>query len=503
MHIAVYNRWLHTRGGGEQHGLALAAVLAERHTVTLITHQAVALADLQAFFGLDLRRLTLAVVPDSPDGRHVQALARQCDGFVNASHTDVIAAPCRHNIMLIFFPASLEPMSNGPAVLADWYAAEEGPQGTFRWSGATSRMVIAPRPQPQSLALGLAAPQPQTMITISSGDHHQQFEVGTTLGWYKFVVPAAATEVVTSAPPFVAPDDNREVGVALYGLSSATAFWRRSDRWRFWADELPHAPRLTSDIIAGYDLLLANSHYTAGWIARRWASASAVLYPGVGGWSEQRLEHHAPTDVSAETGDAPLLVAKQPLILSVGRFFAGGHAKRHEVLIQAFKQLQALVPGWRLALVGGLDEDAPTHVAHLAQLQAASGDAPITLLPNLSPAKLTQLQREASVYWHAGGYGVDVEAAPETVEHFGIAVVEALAAGAVPVVYGAGGPAEIVRPAVDGLHWHTVDDLVAQTHALIGDDERRARLSVAGRERAQDFDAAHFRQRVWELWPAD
>ena len=72
----------------------------------------------------------------------------------------------------------------------------------------------------------------------------------------------------------------------------------------------------------------------------------------------------------------------------------------------------------------------------------------------------------------------DAELHPERFEHFGIAVVEAMAAGAVPVVFAAAGPAEIVRHGVDGFHWKTLDELQSFTRQLMNDEELRLKMSV-------------------------
>ena len=44
------------------------------------------------------------------------------------------------------------------------------------------------------------------------------------------------------------------------------------------------------------------------------------------------------------------------------------------------------------------------------------------------------------------------------VEHFGISVVEAMAAGAVPLAVGKGGVGEIITPGENGILWDTVAD---------------------------------------------
>ena len=56
-----------------------------------------------------------------------------------------------------------------------------------------------------------------------------------------------------------------------------------------------------------------------------------------------------------------------------------------------------------------------------------------------------------------------------------------------PVVFGAAGPAEIVRHGVDGFHWHTLDELAACTRRLMKDESLRALMSESARSRAAQF----------------
>ena len=93
-------------------------------------------------------------------------------------------------------------------------------------------------------------------------------------------------------------------------------------------------------------------------------------------------------------------------------------------------------------------------------------------------AVLNDLLARGSIYWHAGGLGEDPDTHPDRFEHFGISVVEAMSAGLVPVVFGAAGPAEVVRDGVDGAHFATVDELVRDDGG-----SRRRRVAPAGARR--------------------
>jgi glycosyltransferase involved in cell wall biosynthesis len=71
-------------------------------------------------------------------------------------------------------------------------------------------------------------------------------------------------------------------------------------------------------------------------------------------------------------------------------------------------------------------------------------------------------------------------------EHFGISIVEAMAAGCVPVVHDSGGPREIVTDEV-GYRWTIVDKAVEFVSELIADDGLRRTMSNAAMSRAENF----------------
>jgi glycosyltransferase involved in cell wall biosynthesis len=104
--VGIYDRWLGTMGGGEKHAGAIAAVLAEQHSVEFLTHEPVDLPQLATYLGLDLRRVGLRLVPDRPGFAGVIAASADYDLFVNASHFDYFAPEARRNALIVFFPAT-------------------------------------------------------------------------------------------------------------------------------------------------------------------------------------------------------------------------------------------------------------------------------------------------------------------------------------------------------------------------------------------------------------
>ena len=117
---------------------------------------------------------------------------------------------------------------------------------------------------------------------------------------------------------------------------------------------------------------------------------------------------------------------------------------------------------------------------------------PIEFLINKSNEVLWESYNKAKIYWHASGYGEDLEKHPEFAEHFGISTVEAMGAGAVPVVINSGGQKEIVTEGKNGLLWDTIPELKQKTNMLIKDNKLWSTLSDAARIRAKDFGLEKF-----------
>ena len=220
--------------------------------------------------------------------------------------------------------------------------------------------------------------------------------------------------------------------------------------------------------------VVANSAYTARWIERRWGRPARVLHPPV----------------------FPILPReKRPWIVAVGRFASGGRSKRQLEMVEVFRGLvERGLAGWELHLVGtGQD---PASVRRVVE---AARDLPVMIHLDASRQELEEVCGAASVFWHFTGALENPEEAPERMEHFGIATVEAMSAGAVPVVVARGGQPEIVE-ADTGLIWETFEECANQTWRLCRDETLRARLGEAARRRAQDFAFPAFAAKVRELF---
>lgn len=231
-----------------------------------------------------------------------------------------------------------------------------------------------------------------------------------------------------------------------------------------------------------WNLIIYNSRFTQDNSKKIWPLNSKIIYPPV------------------DTKQIKVL-KKKKYILSIGRFFgylkdkqSFFSIKKHEVMIKAFRDLQKDAEGWSLHLVGSATDGDKLY---LEELKKIAGNSDVNFYPNLEYSKLTRLLGEASIYWHAAGYG---EEDPTKMEHFGIATVEAMAAECVPVVVNLGGQPEIVEDGISGLLWNSLEEFKLLTIRVIEDKDLRVKLSKNAKIKAGHFDKEIFAKNINELF---
>jgi len=217
-----------------------------------------------------------------------------------------------------------------------------------------------------------------------------------------------------------------------------------------------------------------NSEYSKSFVGSKIAQGGIVLYPSV--------------PLNAKE------VKKENIILHVGRFRARNVGatdyKKQDVMVAAFKKMvDRGLKDWKFILTVGVhDEDKE----NFNKMQKGTKGYPIEFLLNLNNKKLWEVYSKAKLYWHASGYGEDLNKHPEYAEHFGISTVEAMGAGAVPIVINAGGQKEIVQNEKNGFLWDTANELIEKTNVLTRDNKLWEKMSQEATIRAKIFSKERF-----------
>lgn len=506
MKIAVFNRHWTTYGGGERYAGAFAQVLAGDHDVDLLSTTPVDWGRMEERLNLDLARTTPRLVPVDP--HRFAEITREYDILVTCSFMGAEHCAARRGIYVVLFPYRrggrlrvvkqaagrlLGPLVSQDQVAVIWgygfHPLERSRLNLFRWTSEQADLqVTVPAGRSARVRLTFLAYRPRslgpaTVVVEVDGRVGGRTEVG---GDHRPV--ALDVEVVGRGPDepvaltirsdtFAHADngDGRRLGVPLASVQVGTG----PRAWLLGQFPFLSSSRRDADFLETYGEIVSISEFTRQWVQAWWGRDSHVIHP----------------PVDPVVGDDH----KQPLILSVGRFFDRrfGHSKKQLELVRAFRTLVGRgLAGWELHLVGGCQ---PLHAGYLDRVRAEAAGLPIHFHIDAPSATLEELYRRASVYWHAAGLGEHEQRHPERLEHFGISTVEAMGAGAVPIVVGKAGQSEIVQPGVNGYHFQSVAELVEQTLQVARDPALRHRLMTAARQRATDFSTERFAANVRAL----
>ena len=511
MKVAVYNRYWPTAGGGEKYAASVAQALAADHDVDLLGYDEIDPSMLEERLDVDLTDVGTRIIEHDRVGALASASAGY-DLLVNSSYMSSERSGARHALYVVLFPTAfdhglttkqwLATRTLGrvvrPPAAVEW---DEGFHGVevarfrrYRWtseSGALRLLAPAGKVLPVRLVFGPRPPAagPTDVEVEVDGEPVGRVTVGTDETTYSIDFSAAGrgpddpvTVTLRSSRVFVprdvygpGTDDGRRLGACLLsvrvgrGLAAGLAA----------RHPVLGSPPPDLRFLDTYDRVIAISTFTQHFVRELWGRESDIVYP-----------------VVSPLREAP---EKEPLILSVGRFFDRrlGHSKKQLELVEGFRRLvQRGLRGWEYHLVGGC---SPEHAPYLERVRRAAEGLPVHFHVDAPGAVVRDLYARASVFWHGTGLGENERRHPHRFEHFGISTVEAMSAGGVAIVVGRAGQAEIVEHGVSGFHFKTLDELVELTWEVARDATLRRAVSEAAKIRARDFGPEAFSDRLREI----
>ena len=235
---------------------------------------------------------------------------------------------------------------------------------------------------------------------------------------------------------------------------------------------------LNNPFFATWNERICNSKFVQKYILETLGESAFVLYPPI------ELLNFQPSQI------------KSNLILSVGRFFTHRHCKNHHLSIEFYKKLvKNSCIDWKYIIAGQISKDGHSYFDLCKELSRGS---PIEVLPNLEFPELQSLYAKSKIYWHSTGYG-DESNNPQLREHFGLAIVEAMSAGCVPLAFAEGGTTEIIQHGFNGFLWKSEDELLKMTTVLIEDEDSRVKMADNARKSAAKFGIQAFENRLADL----
>ena len=471
MKVGIYNNFWSTMGGGEQSAMSYASYFARQNTVDLISSNEIPLKKLAEVFNrpdsLNYKTRKIAT-----GNAAITACSKDYDFFICHSYLSETYSLAKRSMYVCMFPHIFNVnCSKDVRLLVD---QETSLPSNRDYSDRISlkhgdRVDIVIKTDRESLSFITSGAIGKVVITPANNEK-------SALKVVEFTIDKQLHNVTLTRGRYSLRFLDKASNSAVVHLDALRI---SNELEPSISKKVRQIDPLRKSFLASYDLVLANSEYTSSFITERWGAESRVHYPSV----NLRM--------------APTFEKKEKIILSIGRFFDGahGHSKRQLELVKAFKRIyESGVSDWRLVLIGGCDRD---NREYALEVKRQANGLPIDVVLNADIATLNQYLEKSAIYWHATGLCTDLNKSPDKAEHFGIAPVEAMSAGCIPILYGIGGTAELVVDEESGFLFFSEDQLVSITKQVLNlPEEAQAKLAKNAIERASRFSQTEFEKKL-------
>jgi glycosyltransferase involved in cell wall biosynthesis len=217
-----------------------------------------------------------------------------------------------------------------------------------------------------------------------------------------------------------------------------------------------------------YNLFLSNSSFTKKYTDYMWKiddEKSCVLHPPI-----------QDSYVRLAKDFLKNKVKKQKSFITVGRFFPDNHCKNQHIMVEEFIKARyeyKELCNWDFHIVGNINDES----YYLKCVEIAKNQPGIYFHKNISNTELSELLKKSCFYVHATGLN---NQGPHQCEHFGLSIIEAMAHGCVPIVYGYGGVFDILNVAKGmGFSYSSSIELRNTMISAVNLWENKTKLSVS------------------------
>ena len=240
----------------------------------------------------------------------------------------------------------------------------------------------------------------------------------------------------------------------------------RSSLWRCFSRVYDLFSKVI-DEVNNDPFLLTNSKFNEAAIRKYYGRHASVIYPPV---DVERFEQCSGNK------------RRKNLVITVSRFRPGKN-------LEYIPRVAKVVTKSRFLIIGPSDKTSRTTISGINGSASKLGVSErIELIENASLTVLLRMLSEAKVFLHT-----------QLSEAFGISIVEAMAAGCVPVVPRDGGPwFDILegKEGVYGFSYGSISEAAEKIRMLMENDELRTEVSARARKRAIDFDSSVFESKM-------
>jgi len=421
-------------GGGEQLASAYALALASSFSVELITTSPFDLDLLARRLGKpELSSLSVRLIGDSPTA--ASEVSAEYHLFLNHSFTSEDVNLSKFGVYVCMFPQTFRQPT--PDDLLGRFTCRASPATAVSPYGDSLELLPL-----EGLNIRATRDEVMTFVVDKSAGSIELINIKKDVIAIRSLEGLRREFITLPIPRGDSTLVNRSKDSSIRILSP-----RLGDGMRVFIEGGTAEPQGSPAFVRSYDLVLSISEFTESFVRERWGTTGIVHYPPVS------LRPAAPS--------------KENVILSVGRFFSEdvGHCKQQLRMVHAFKRMvDEGLSDWRLSLVGGCDQQ---YKEYALEVRRAAHGYPIDVFLNADLQKLDEEFARASIYWHATGLGTDIDKHPDRAEHFGIAPIEAMSTGAIPIVFDFGGPREIVVNEQSGFVFDSVEALIGRTRKVI------------------------------------